>query len=155
MRTALVALSTILCAKGALAAGQIPYGSRVGMNVTITSLSGIGTSNAVVRIKHTRENAREFCVEYSQDRSAKFIADTLRETRLSDEIHGNCKTGAFTTLYGGEYHFRGKAKKRAEFDPVYVIVGSEGKLDGSGASGSSEALLQFQALCPALVDGIE
>lgn len=155
MRYALCALAILLSAVEVLAAGQIPYGSRVGMNVTITSLSGIGTPNAVIRVKHTRENAREFCVEYSDDRSEKCVNDKLRTTRLSDEIHGNCRNGFFTTLYGVEYQFRGKVRKRSEFDPLYVVVGPEGKLDGSGASGYSEALLQFQALCPALVDTVE
>ncbi|MGU3326095.1 hypothetical protein ACLBXB_04080 [Methylobacterium mesophilicum] len=125
------------------------------MNVTITSMSGIGTSDAAIRVKHTRENAQEFCVEYSNDKSKKCIDDTLRTTRLSDEIHGNCRSGSFTTLYGAQYQFRGKARKRGEFDPMYVVVGSEGKLDGSGASGYSEVLSQFQALCPALVDTVE
>ena len=48
------------------AAGSIAYGSRVGMEVTVVGVSGIGTSHAVIRVKHTRENAKTFCTEYEQ-----------------------------------------------------------------------------------------
>ena len=47
------------------AAETIAYGSRAGMEVTVTSKSGIGSQNAVIRAVHTRENAKKFCLEYA------------------------------------------------------------------------------------------
>lgn len=154
MRAALAVL-VIANATPALAAGRIPYGSRVGMEVTITGMEGIGSASAVIRVKHTPENAREFCVQYSNDRSRKCVEQTLRETRLNDELRGNCRAGTFTNLFGDNVVFKGRNKSKEEGAPRYVLIGSDGMFDGSSASGYTEVLSQFQALCPALVDRIE
>jgi hypothetical protein len=71
-------------------AGSIYYGSRAGMEVTVVGVSGIGTTHAVVGVKHPRENARTFCTEYANDKSEACIDRTLRETRLNDQLEGNC-----------------------------------------------------------------
>ena len=144
-----------ISAASAQAAGTVAYGSRAGMEVTVVRMEGIGSADAVIHVKHTPANARAFCVEYSNDRTRKCVETTLRETRLSDALRGNCKTGRFTTLYGASLQFKGIKKKRDELDPKYVIIGDEGPLDGSSASGYPTALAQFQALCPALVDDME
>ena len=46
----------------AAAAETIAYGSRAGMEVTVTSKSGIGGRHAVIRAGHTRGNAKKFCL---------------------------------------------------------------------------------------------
>ncbi|WP_139812949.1 hypothetical protein [Ensifer aridi] len=40
--------------------GKLSYASRMGMTVTIVAKEGIGTANAVIRIKHTPEDAKVF-----------------------------------------------------------------------------------------------
>jgi hypothetical protein len=57
MRYALAAVVLLSLAGPSIAAGRIPYGSRAGMEVTVTSVEGIGTSNAAIHVRHTRENA--------------------------------------------------------------------------------------------------
>ncbi len=58
VRIAGPALIGILLFVEAHGAGSIYYGSRAGMEVTVVGVSGIGTTHAVIRVKHTRENAR-------------------------------------------------------------------------------------------------
>ena len=130
------------------AAGTLSYGSRVGMEVTVVGLSGIGTSRAVIRVNHTRENAKAFCTEYANDQSDDCVDKTLRETLLNNEIEGNCETGWFTSLYRERLQFIGEAGKREEFGPKYIILRNGEVLDGSSASGYSYDLEQFEALCP-------
>lgn len=48
----------------AAAAGKIYYGSRAGMQVTVVSMNDLDTANAVIRTKHTREDATAFCRDY-------------------------------------------------------------------------------------------
>jgi hypothetical protein len=63
------ALVVIALSSPAAAAETIAYGSRAGMEVTVTTKSGIGGENAVIRAVHTRENAKKFCLEYARDNS--------------------------------------------------------------------------------------
>lgn len=151
-RTIVATIATVICCVGAApfcrAAGKIYYGSRAGMQVTVVGVSGIGTRDAVVRVRHTPENAKAFCVEYSNDTSRACVERTLRETRLNDEIRGDCVSGRFTTLYGESLRFVGETRHPADGDPKYVILRGRERLDGSGASGYSYDLEQFAALCP-------
>ncbi len=154
MKRLIPALAALLLALSAAAnaAGTISYGSRVGMEVTVVSVSGIGTAHAVIRVKHTRENAKTFCVEYSQDQSEDCVNRELR-IPLNDELVGNCETGWFTSLYGERLRFVGEAKKHSEFGPKYIILKDRQPLDGSSASGYGYNLEQFEALCPARASG--
>jgi len=133
------------------AAETIAYGSRAGMEVTVTSKSGIGSQNAVIRAVHTRENAKKFCLEYAQDKSEKCVRDELAVS-LSNQIGANCKTGVFTTFYGSKLKFAGLNKQSDQNFAKYRIIDlSEGKpLDGSEASGYPYDIEQFIALCPGL-----
>jgi hypothetical protein len=155
MRIAGIVLIALLFLTEAHATGSIAYGSRAGMEVTIVGVSGIGTSHAAILVKHTRENAKAFCVEYEQNQTDECVDRALRETRLNDQLEGNCVTGWFTSLYGEQLRFVGEAKHRAEFDPEYVIVRDGQRLDGSSASGYAYDLEQFEALCPARAFGSE
>lgn len=150
MRYALAAIIVAGSAAAASAAGRIPYGSRVGMEATVVGVEGIGTANAVIRVKHTRENAKEFCVEYSDDNSDDCVRRTLREVRINDELRGNCRTGQFTTLWGDTLRFAGANRRKGGDGPKYIIVGASGPLEGNMASGYYTALTEFNALCPGL-----
>jgi hypothetical protein len=138
--TALIGIFLFVEAHGA---GSIYYGSRAGMEVTVVGVSGIGTTHAVIRVKHTRENARTFCTDYANDKSEACVDRTLRETRLNDQLEGNCETGWFTSLYGERLRFIGEAKHKGEFDPKYIILSDGKPLDGSSASGYSYDLEQL------------
>lgn len=65
LSTLVSAIIVMTCAP-ALAAGKIFYGSRAGMQVSVVSLSGLDTANAVIRTKHTRKDAIAFCRDYVQ-----------------------------------------------------------------------------------------
>jgi type IV secretory pathway TrbF-like protein len=60
----LIVLLGLTFANAAAASGTISYGSRVGMEVSVISVEGLNTSRAVIRTKHTRENAVAFCRDY-------------------------------------------------------------------------------------------
>jgi len=142
-------LAPYLLVLSASAAGKIGYGSRAGMQVTVLSMSGLDTSNAVIRTQHTREDAIEFCSEYVGEVSEKCIKREL-ETRLNDSIHANCITGVFTNFWGDKIQFRGKSRTRSETGPRYILVnlGSGEIADGSSASNYIVNMEIFKALCP-------
>ena len=148
---ALVVLMAATAAKADLPR-QLGYGSRAGMSVTVTSSRGLGTANAVIVGRHTEANAREFCIEYSGDRSDACVSRQLRETKLKPFITADCDRGAFTTFYGGHYLFVGPHRKTGddflslEYD--IVDLSTNEVLDGTSASGYSYVLEQFKALCP-------
>ncbi|MGU3663128.1 hypothetical protein ACLBX9_02885 [Methylobacterium sp. A49B] len=148
MRYALAAVVLLSLIEPTIAAGRIPYGSRAGMEVTVTGVEGIGTPNAVIHVQHTRENAKEFCTEYEQNNSDECVQRTLRETRINDVLRGNCQTGRFITLWGDTLRFAGLNRRKGDFGPKYIIIGASGPLDGSSASGYYTALSEFNALCP-------
>ncbi|GJD37021.1 hypothetical protein [Methylobacterium aerolatum] len=153
--TAVALLAAVLAPRSASAAQTIPYGSRIAMEVTVTEMNGIGTDRAVIHVVHTAAMARRFCVDYANDRSARCVRDTLNEPGLKTVLRGNCRSGAFTTLYGEAMTFKGRNPDREEGAPRYRIEGAKGTLDGSYASGYPEILAQFRALCPALVDSLD
>jgi hypothetical protein len=149
----LVPLIVSLCATPALAAGKLSYGSRAGMEVTVVAVENLGTERAVIRARHTREDARAFCTEYLMNKSRECVDRTLRETILSDTIRANCRTGVFTTFYGETVRFRGPNPKyrRDNSETKYVLVRNGEVLDISSASGYDVSLAQFAALCPGRV----
>lgn len=135
------------------AAGRIPYGTRTGMDVTVRDMDGIDTDRAVIKIEHTRDNAREYCTEYAQDRSEACIDKALRDVKVSDTLKGNCRTGRFTTLNGRTIAFAGP---NLDHDadpnsPEYLLFGQDSRLPLSMTTGSGYFvdLEQFKALCPA------
>jgi hypothetical protein len=75
-------------------ADKIYYGSRLGMQVTIVSVSGLDTADATIRTKHTREDATSFYRQYIGRVSEQCIQQELA-THLNDFVSGNCKTGSF------------------------------------------------------------
>jgi hypothetical protein len=143
------ALAIAAFSSPAAAAETIYYGSRVGMEVTVTSKSGIGSENAVIRAAHTRENAKKFCLEYAQTGSEKCVRDELA-VPLADQITGNCKTGVFTTFNGQKFKFESLNKPADQMSAKYKIIdlSSGKKLDGTEASGYPVDIADFVALCP-------
>lgn len=111
---------------------RIYYGSRAGMHLTAVSRSGIGTANAVIRVKLTPEDAKA--------------------VKIADRVAGNCTTRTWTDMYGGRYAFLGVAKKSADSIADYAIkdLATGDLLDGSSASGYDVELTIFRQLCPGL-----
>ena len=126
---------------------KIIYGSRLGMQVTVTSVRGIGTSRAVIEVEHTREDATAFCREYVQKVTPKCIEDELA-TEIGGELSGNCQSGEFETLTGDQLIFKGVSKTEDMADYEIAVKDTGELLDGSSASGYPVVLEQFLALCP-------
>src|ERR1700730_2587705 len=61
---ALFLLVTLIAAIPAYGSGTIFYGSRAGMEVSPISVAVRNTARAIIRTKHSRENAIAFCREY-------------------------------------------------------------------------------------------
>lgn len=125
------------------------FGSRAGMDVTVTRREGIGTAHATIAGRLTRDNARRYCADYEQNNSERCIDSYLQDTKLEDAISADCERGMFTTFYGDRYRFVGK-NPDPDGVPEYVVISlkDDRVLNGSSASGLSETLGQFQALCP-------
>lgn len=118
------------------------------MQVSVISISDLDTAHAVIRTRHTREDAIAFCRDYV----LKVTPDCIRrelETPLNDQIVANCKTGEFSDFYGGHYKFAGAARSATTMAKYSIIDMSSGQeADGSSASGYPVNLSIFKALCP-------
>ncbi|MEN3232713.1 hypothetical protein PUR29_03660 [Methylobacterium ajmalii] len=148
IRALIPAVLLTLSVLPANAAGKIAYGSRAGMEVTVTSVSGIGTANAVIKAAHTRQNAKTYCVDYVLNNSNECIERAMRDVQVSDAVFGNCKTGVFTTFNGQKYKFAGRKKASDDVIGSYRVYEGGSLLDGSSASGYPVAIETFRALCP-------
>jgi hypothetical protein len=144
------AIAALAASSSAFASGKIFYGSRAGMTVTVVSVSGVGTANAVIRTRHTRADAKAFCLEYAQDKSEACVRKEM-ETPLNDAISGNCNSGVFTDFGGGRHRFEGKVRRPSDdMMAKYVIrdLSNNDVADGSSASGYPTLMQIFRALCP-------
>lgn len=120
------------------------------MTVTVISISGLSTDNAVIRTKHTREDAISFCRDYVQKLTEDCIKEEL-ETPLNDFVNANCTTGEFTDFRGDRYQFLGpNQKKNDEILAKYLIrnLSTNEIANGSSASGYPTNMSIFKALCP-------
>ncbi|ACS43004.1 hypothetical protein [Methylorubrum extorquens] len=139
----------------ALAAGKIYYGSRAGMQVTVVSIGGLDTAKAVIRTKHTREDAAAFCREYV----GKVTPDCVREelqTPLNDEISADCVRGTFVDFRGNRYRFGGPNRDPDVTAKYRIVSLPSGEVaDGSSASGYPVNIDIFRALCPSRAPGTE
>lgn len=146
----LLPLALLVPTGAAKASGKIYYGSRAGMTVTVVSVEGLSTTHAVIRTKHTRDDAISFCRDYVQKVTPSCIQEEL-SVPLNDEVWANCVTGEFVDFAGRKYHFEGPVKKeRGELIAAYVIRDLfTGEIaDGSSASGYPTNMGIFRALCP-------
>ncbi len=132
----------------AFASGKIFYGSRVGMTVTVVSMSGLDTSQATIRTKHTRDDAIGFCRDYVGKVTPACIREELA-VRLNDEISANCPRGEFVDFQGNRYRFQGESKDKDRMATYVLKSLPSGEIaDGSSASGYPTNLQIFKALCP-------
>lgn len=151
--TAALAVFTIATAAPAIASGTIGYGSRAGMEVDVVAMSGIDTDHAIIRTKHTRQNAITFCREYV----GKVTADCIRQelaVPLNDQVTANCTRGEFTDFQGGRYRFAGPSHDKDSMAKYAVVSLPSGEVaDGSMASGYPVNIMIFKALCPSRAPG--
>jgi hypothetical protein len=137
-----------LAADPSFAASKIFYGSRAGMVVTVVSEEGLDTAHAVIKTKHTREDATQFCAEYVGKVTSRCIQDELA-VPLNDRITANCLTGEFVNFYGDRYRFEGPDRGNRGFAKYVLRDLKTGEVaDGSSASGYPTNMPIFRALCP-------
>ncbi|WP_141471672.1 hypothetical protein [Sinorhizobium sp. NG07B] len=138
---------------------KLSYGARIGMTMTIVSKEGIGTANAVIRLKHTPQDAKVFCVEYLRDDSLRCIGDVIATTKLADRVTGNCVERTWTDMHGSSYSFHGSARQSPEMikkgllsETDYLIRrdGDEAFLPNLSLASYAERLEIFQSLCPGI-----
>jgi hypothetical protein len=129
---------------------KLSYGSKSGMTVTVVSLTGINSNRAIIRTKHTKEDAMTFCRDYVGKVTEKCIRETLT-TPIADAVTGDCLTGRFTNFYREDHQFLGETKSKSEdLMARYVIKNiATGQIaDGSNGSGYPTNMQIFGALCP-------
>lgn len=152
-RLALAVVTLAACSTSidfAAASGKIAWGSRVGMTTTVVHMSGLNTANAVIRTKHTADDALVFCRDYVRKISKDCIQSQL-EIPLNDMIEGNCLTGEFTDFQGTRYRFLGEFQKQDQsVTAKYQIqeIASGQIADGTSASGYPVLMGIYRALCP-------
>lgn len=132
----------------------VSYGSRIGMEVDVFSVTGRNTNTAAAEIRHTERNARSFCEKYDGDFTRECVDRTLRDPGLSrirnqTTMRANCVTGSFSTPLEDGFHLVGPGQTD---QPKMTIQGPSGLvLDGSSASGYPVAVAAITFLCPDLV----
>jgi len=119
------------------------------MTVTVVSVQGLNTANAVIRTTHTRDDALAFCRDYVQQVTDACIEEELARP-LNDVIYGNCVSGVFSDFSGNWHRFEGKNKNQTVNWAHYFIRDlASGKIeDGTSASGYTTYMPLFRALCP-------
>lgn len=129
----------------------IAYGNRKGMVVDIVSATGLNSSAAIITVRHTRNNAKTFCLEFRSDKSEKCIDETMREVKVPEKIVANCVTGELSTLLGDHVVFHGRNPKASPTnfnEPGFIIKRGNSVLAEAAVSGYDMAIEQFTALCP-------
>ncbi|TCN36146.1 hypothetical protein EV184_101132 [Sinorhizobium americanum] len=138
---------------------KLSYGTRIGMTMTIVAKEGIGSASAVIRLKHTPQDAKVFCVEYLRDNSLRCITDVIETTKLADRVTGNCVERTWTDMHGSSYSFHGSARQSPEMikqgllsETDYLIRrdGDEAFLPNLSLASYAERLETFQSLCPGI-----
>jgi hypothetical protein len=144
-----IALAALVFPSIAFGSGKLFYGSRVGMQVSVISLSGLDSAHAVIRTKHAVEDAVAFCRDYVGKVTKQCVQDELA-TPMNDDLRGNCPAGTFTDFFGTHYQFQGLNKASADGGPKYLLKNLDtGQVaDGSSASGYPTNMAIFKALCP-------
>jgi hypothetical protein len=129
------------------------YGARAGMEVSILGMDGRDTAHAVIRFKHTRDNAIAFCRDFVRNVTEDCVQENLAtESGFKDAMTGNCDSGEFSDFQGGHYRFLGRNPKSGYFeDNKYIIKDlATGEIaDGSEISRYSINMNVYRALCPA------
>jgi hypothetical protein len=122
------------------------------MTVTVLAMEGLDTEHAVIRVKHTREDAEGYCISYVDDPTPECVSRTLAEAKLADRVTANCKSGELTNLNGDRYRFEGLTKHtdRDRTRAKYIVrhLADDEIADGSLASGYLTSMAVFRALCP-------
>jgi hypothetical protein len=130
---------------------KMSYGSRAGMQVTVISMDGLDTSRAVIKTKHTRNDAIAFCREYVGKVTDACIEEELA-TPLRDSVTADCAKREFTNFFGESYRFEGinpKQRRGLEVPDFRLRNLKTGELaDGSMASGYPVNMEIFSTLCP-------
>lgn len=147
---ALTIVLMVVSAGTASASGKIYYGSRAGMTVSVISVDGLNTQSAVIRTRHTHDDAVTFCRDYVQNVTEECVEREL-QVPMNDYIAANCRSGVFTDFFGSRYRFEGPMRKPTEGQSAtYTIRNlSTGEIqDGSSASGYPTNIGIFRALCP-------
>lgn len=85
---------------------KLEYGTRAGMHVTVTNISGLGTDRARINFSHTREDATAYCAEYVLKVTEQCISETLA-TPLAGFVSADCYSGVLTDAWGEGYRFKG------------------------------------------------
>jgi hypothetical protein len=118
------------------------------MTVSVISMQGLNTRQAVIHTQHTREDAIAFCREYEQNLTDECVNRELA-TPMNDYVAANCSTGVFVDFIGNRYRFEGLQRgANSDFAKYRIRDLSSGEVeDGSSASGYSTNLGIFHALC--------
>ena len=160
----IIAFSVLALSIFSASAGEkIYYGKWAGEVATIKIASGLNTSEAMIIVTITEEDATEYC--NSGHTPAPPTCVKYMVTRpFPDYVYANCKTGDFMDFERRHYRFEGAyAPKTGEtFEtlkglgyPKWNIreISTHEILDGSHGAGYEVKIGIFKALCPASIHG--
>lgn len=129
-----------------------PAHAPVDLDASVVGMEGRDTAKAIVKVKHTREDARHSCLEHGvvKDVTDACIRDELAR-RTKDTITADCLAGEFTDFYGNRY------RVSVNTDPTYPAARANitnlatGELVDQFAADfkTRQPMPAYRALCPA------
>jgi len=83
-----------------------PTHAPLDIDATVVSMEGRDTAKAIIRVKHTREDAIHSCQELGIIPARQVSEDCIRQElakRVSDVVTADCERGEFTDYYGDRF----------------------------------------------------
>lgn len=118
------------------------------MTVTVVSMGGTDTAQAVIHSKHMRDDTIGFCRDYVQKVTPACVQEELA-FRHNDEIAANCPRGDFAEFQGNRYRKMGPSRDKDSMTKYVLNSLASGEIaDGSSTSGYPTNMQIFKALCP-------
>jgi hypothetical protein len=83
-----------------------PAHAPLDIDATVVGMEGRDTAKAIIRVRHTREDAIHSCQELGTIPARQVSEDCIRQElakRVSDVVTADCERGEFTDYYGDRF----------------------------------------------------
>jgi hypothetical protein len=131
-----------------------PAHAPIEIDATVLDMKGRDTAAAVIKVKHTREDALHACQEQGTRPIAQVTEECIRQElgkRAQDIVTANCTTGEFTDYYGRRFKARLNTHQAYPVSKLNIVNLATGKLVDPQSPDRTirQPLPIYRALCPA------
>ena len=133
-----------------------PAHAPVDIDATIVSMKGRDTAKAIIKVRHTREDAIHSCQASGTIAVQRVSEDCIRQElakRVSDVATADCQRGEFTDYYGDRFRVSlntSQAYPASLFKTNITNLATNRQFDRVTADSKAHQPMPFyRALCPA------